>query len=746
MTDHADNPGGGADGRWLEGTVVPTYFAPAHGERAVVVFVRAGELDEPLPLSGITAVALRAAIAGLAPGHAVRELGVGGALSTISLRGGALEIGETLRSLAIALGEPDEDRIAAELQRAKSGVDRRADGLRELHLAKRFGSRGPGMSGLPQFGPFKAEVGDVTALAERAFVAGNAALLVVADEPWPLPFELPPAARLTLPPVAALHDLHLPAQTGGASEGVSVSFELPPSLEGRLALQTVARRLQARGTTGNLSAVSEQAGEGEAIGMIFAPVADAFAEEAGAALVRETAAVARTAPEVQELRAVGAAWLTELGSSPDAMGRLVVGELLLSRRVESRADLVDRLWHVEPAAVSLAAELMTRTTLLLLPPGARVDTELISELEPPEPPERVRGRRLRAVGGAISWSAHARGALYVGERGVSQVPRSGPVITMHLDDVEVLVDHDDGVMTLLGSRSWMRVDPRLWRGGEFARATILEQVPPDRVVPVPKGQHVVLAGEQRIKVERRAAWRSLAAALAILVGTVAFVALLVLWANHGADEASAGGCATVDRGRATRVDCSASEARARLLAIASPSDPARRKRCPAQTDDIVPMVDAVAESGCLRRLTPPHPADRGAGGGILRAGDCIVDPSAGAPGLEVRCGSRRDWATVAAMASGPARCSPPAVDVVQRPAPAAEPILCLARGPGIMTRGDCVTDPSVTELQEVRCGAAEAQFRVLARVATQRRCPARTEPAVAARALPRAAVVCLRRQ
>jgi hypothetical protein len=112
----------------------------------------------------------------------------------------------------------------------------------------------------------------------------------------------------------------------------------------------------------------------------------------------------------------------------------------------------------------------------------------------------------------------------------------------------------------------------------------------------------------------------------------------------------------------------------------------------------------------------------------------------------MRCGSRRDWATVAAIASGPAGCAPPAVDVVQRPAPDAKPILCMARGPGIMTRGDCVTDPSVTELQEVRCGPAEAQFRVLARVATQRRCPTRTEPAVAARALPRAAVVCLRRR
>jgi hypothetical protein len=157
------------------------------------------------------------------------------------------------------------------------------------------------------------------------------------------------------------------------------------------------------------------------------------------------------------------------------------------------------------------------------------------------------------------------------------------------------------------------------------------------------------------------------------------------------------------------------------------------------------MVDAVTEYGCLRRLTPPHPGEPGRGGGVLRAGDCVSDPDAGPPGQEAACGSAGDWATVAATAVNRAHCDPPAVDFLTRPTNSSRPVLCLARGPGVMTRGDCVTDQSVTELLEVRCGSPEAAFRVVARVAARRRCPARAEAVPAPRALPEAAVACLRR-
>jgi len=313
-----------------------------------------------------------------------------------------------------------------------------------------------------------------------------------------------------------------------------------------------------------------------------------------------------------------------------------------------------------------------------------------------------------------------------------------------VDDVELLVDYDDGVVGLIGSRSWLQVDPRLWRNGEAVRATILDRVAPDRVVPVPKGELTAMSGELAIQSEQQAARRGLLKALSILVGVVGFVGVLALWASARDESEPLGRCAVVSDERATRVACSSPQAQARLLATTA-FDGSGPRPCPQPTDDIVPMVGAVGEYGCLRRLAAPHPGDPGRGGGILRVGDCIVDPDTGAPGQEAPCGSAKDWATVAAIAVTPARCTPPAVDFVARPTDVSRPIVCLARGPGVMTRGDCVTDQSVTQLLEVRCGSPEAAYRVVARVAAPRRCPARAQPALVPQALPRAAVACLRR-
>jgi hypothetical protein len=50
--------------------------------------------------------------------------------------------------------------------------------------------------------------------------------------------------------------------------------------------------------------------------------------------------------------------------------------------------------------------------------------------------------------------------------------------------------------------------------------------------------------------------------------------------------------------------------------------------CPDQTDLVVSGIGLRSHSGtaCLRNLRAPHPGDAGAGGGIMRTGDCIDDP------------------------------------------------------------------------------------------------------------------------
>ena len=741
MTDDHPNSLEGAGGQWLQGTDVPTFFVPASGGLGVVVFVRAGEFDEPLPLTGITEIALRAAIAALPPGHAVGELRIGGALSTIGVAGDDRDVRETLRLLATALTEPREDRIRAELQRARSRVDQQPSGLRELHLAKRFGSRGPGTADLPGYGAFKAEVRDVERVAKRAFVRGNVALLVLGEEAPDLSFALAAGPRMALPQHVAAGDMELPARTNGTPGGVSASMELPDSLAGRLAFRLLTTRLETRGISGDLSAGVEQIGDSDLLATVVAPVADPFIAVAGTALVEEAEALAQAPPTPRELQDVSAAWMADASATPYALGCFVVSQMLLGERLESRADLVDRLWDIEPLDLILPAELMTKTMLLLLPDGVDIDDERVPRREPLLG-DRVEGKRYWPVGAGIAWAAHARGHLFVGAEGVSQATRAGAVHTVRFDDVELAIEYDDGVLTLVGSRSWLQVDPRLWRHGDVVRSTILGHVPADRVVPVPRGEQAALAARLAIRRERTAARRGLVKLLAVIVGVMGFAGLLAVWASGRDEPKPLGGCAVVTSGRAERVACSSRGAQARLLAVTSLSaaDP-----CPLATDELVPLVDAVTEYGCLRRLAPPHPGDPGNGGGVLRVGDCVGDPDAGPPGEEARCGSPRDWGKVAAIAVNRSRCPARAVDFLTRPTSSSKPILCLARGPGVMTAGDCVTDQSVTELVEVSCRSAEAAFRVLARVASRGRCAAGAESVPVPRALPEAAVACLRR-
>lgn len=748
-----------AGARWLEEAVVPTFFIPVPGEQVVAVFLRAGEFDEPLPLTGITEIALRAVVAALPSGHAVRELRVGGTLSTIVLSGEETGIRETLRALAATMADPDRDRIEAELRRARSRADERERGLRELHFVKRFGPRGPGTTDFPRYGAHKAGVGDIVALGARIFTSANTALLMLGREPFDVPFEPPPGPPVTVRRPKTIDELELPSRGLGPAGGVSASLDLPRSLTGRIAFKLLTRRLEALGALGVLTSGVEQISADESVGTLAAPVGEAFVAAAGTAIVEELAALSRTPATEGELRDAATAWLAETTATPYGFGWFVVSEMLLGARLESRGELIDRLWEIEPADVALTAELMAKTTLLLLPAGVEIDAAIIPAQEAPEALERVHGRSFKPYGAAFSWDAAARGTLVVGEAGVTQIAGRGkpslrrtkgaprhPGHTVRFDDVALLIDYDDGVLVLVGSRSWLQVEPRHWRQGDVARASILERVAADRVVPVPKGEQAIAASGLAIEAEQRKVRRDRIVTFAALAAVFALLGLLAaIGGPGGGDDDASGNCARIEIDHAVRVACSAPGAQARLLATTSPfaAGPAQ---CPAATDRIIAMqLAGNEESGCLRLLSGPHPGDPGRGGGILRAGDCIADPSANRPGFEVVCGAANDWATVAALTADRLQCPPAAVDYVDRRGPLPDPILCLARGPGVVLRGDCLADDSFGPLPKVPCGSARARLRVAARTRAARLCPAGTRSALAPRALPQAAFACLRR-
>jgi hypothetical protein len=117
--------------------------------------------------------------------------------------------------------------------------------------------------------------------------------------------------------------------------------------------------------------------------------------------------------------------------------------------------------------------------------------------------------------------------------------------------------------------------------------------------------------------------------------------------------------------------------------------PTRESQCPADTDVI--GTDADDRTVCLVALAAPHPGAPGAGGGLVRAGDCI--PNIDVQGqVEVPCVAGTAFHKVVAVVADSKSCAAPAVRYLYwEPMLLSDAnVLCLADADGIAGIGECV--------------------------------------------------------
>lgn len=176
--------------------------------------------------------------------------------------------------------------------------------------------------------------------------------------------------------------------------------------------------------------------------------------------------------------------------------------------------------------------------------------------------------------------------------------------------------------------------------------------------------------------------------------------------------------------------------------------------CPEETDATY-GVYSLLQTACVRNLRPPHPADPGQGGGVVRIGDCLGSPTLSLNFREKPCDGG-DWygkvvALVGAVTACPAASTVEAYKLPGSDAPRG--VVCLGTGGEIVSRGACVIDPSQPfgkspidgNLGTVVCTSPEAWATVVDRVAVQTDCPAGTDLATDAPGAFRP-VACLRRR
>ncbi|WP_162642141.1 hypothetical protein [Streptosporangium sp. 'caverna'] len=160
---------------------------------------------------------------------------------------------------------------------------------------------------------------------------------------------------------------------------------------------------------------------------------------------------------------------------------------------------------------------------------------------------------------------------------------------------------------------------------------------------------------------------------------------------------------------------------------------ARASDCPADTDEFVrietvargtvagsPGAGGTSRTACVRNLGPTHSGDPGAGGGLLRAGDCVA-----LRGGERPCAEEGWYGRAVAVVDRAADCPERTLDTLIV-GPGA--VACLGRGGRVLTAGNCVAEPdsglvSRETLVRTSCESAAAWAKVTARARSLDGCP-----------------------
>ena len=159
--------------------------------------------------------------------------------------------------------------------------------------------------------------------------------------------------------------------------------------------------------------------------------------------------------------------------------------------------------------------------------------------------------------------------------------------------------------------------------------------------------------------------------------------------------------------------------RAESKVIVMAGDPPGLGDCPDDTDDVLRV--GRGRTACVRSLADPHFGAPGAGGGVLRAGDCLARD-----GLERPCAATGWYGRTLAVVATAATCPAATVDALTLDD---RQTACLEAGGQVLAEGMCLARPTQrvvarSTLAPVPCASPSAWARVWSFEKTGVRCPA----------------------
>jgi zinc protease len=463
---------------------VPVFFLPLPGVLRAELLFRVGQVDEALPLRGISHIVEHLALhfRPHRPDWWRTQATVEPYVTRFSVRGEPGDITSFLAGVTSSLSDLPVERLPGELAILRTEEANRGGGSVKEIWSHRFGARGLGLSDYRQFGLKWLGPSDVRAWAEERFTAGNAALWISGDVPRDLRLSLRPGKRFPRQQVAPL-DHTTPAFYQLGKTGVALSMSTDAGITTAYVLSEVLDD-RVHASLRHAESLAYEAHVQLQAGGIIA-FADALAENARdaaaalVAIVRDLAQHGHRPDELERALASNRAAREEPGAALESLTDAALFELGAVRNIISWDDYDREAAALTAADVAVAAEAALSTALLAIPDEVPCDIDGFTPL-PDANGLMFGGSRVMATPGERYDSF-----IDYSDEGVSVGLADGNTYGIGWQDVAAALWWNDGIRTLIardGSAS--RFVPDDWVQAEGLFEAIRVRVPPDRWVPM----------------------------------------------------------------------------------------------------------------------------------------------------------------------------------------------------------------------------------------------------------------------
>ena len=496
---------------------IPVYVVDGPAPARCALMFRVGRADETLLTGGATHLVEHLALFPLGDQPYQYNGFVEAHRTVFHAAGRPDECIEFLASVTASLADLPMHRLEHEHRVLGAEAAGHGSGLFDALVTYRFGPRGLGMVGYPQFGAQSMSARQVDAWRAEWFTAANAALVVSGLPVESIRMTLPPGQRRT-PTVTPAVETDLPAwfTSPGGGLGVSMVAERSPALAA--GLRIAEKRLQNRLRT-EMAVVYHVGGGTQYLDartlhvVLGCDPLPGHAADALDAVQEELDRLAADGPDLEELEG-DRSGLQREWEDPNAgyaIADLLATDELMGAERRMPAAIVRAVRAVTPREVAEAVNGALGTALWGVPEHVQ-GPSTIRQVSTSSGP-RVEGRRLPPTRQATAAGQRSDARLVVGDRGVGIDCGDDVHVHVEYERCAAVLSWKDGARVLYGDDGFvLRVKPWDWKDGDKAVADVDARVSPSLVLDMGEGSGPP-PPDPKAPAPRRRLWTRIAAGL-----------------------------------------------------------------------------------------------------------------------------------------------------------------------------------------------------------------------------------------